>query len=376
MNSRIIAAFVIGVFLALLPNALQAKTPPADSPANGPSDNPSIDPQQVYEAGKELFDQFAPDDIKRDYEFPSQQDWDAFVARVQEALQGGSLEELAALEPDVRRALIALKLAPEYSEYNDWLAGRLDLIETARDAVEAQKRPPATRNSPPLPGPTSPPTATAVATASLPYYDVWLQRLHDRPKPAQADDLIPLLKVIFSAEGLPPELAWLAEVESSLNPAASSPAGARGLFQLMPATAKSLGLSLFPFDERVQPGKNARAAAKMLRRLHDRFEDWPLALAAYNAGEGKLAALLKKDQANTFASVANDLPVETRMYVPKVFATMAVREHLAPGKLLGPVRHVERKPDFTPEPAKSVQGDAFDQTPSGGPLVKSAGRLA
>jgi membrane-bound lytic murein transglycosylase D len=330
-----------------------------------------VDPQQIYDAGKALFDAYAPEDVKRDYEFPSREDWDAFVARVQQALEGGSLEELAALEPDVRRALVALRLTPQYADYVDWLSERLDLIETARDAVAARQRPrllaptevpaPSPKPNEPLPAPTTPqhptphPPEAADPNLALPYYNTWLARLRDRPKPAQASDLMPLLKTIFSAEGIPPELAWLAEVESSLNPQARSPAGARGLFQLMPATAKSMGLSLFPFDERVQPGKNARAAAKMLHRLHERFDDWPLALAAYNVGEGKLAALLKKDQANSFASIANDLPVETRMYVPKVFATLTVRENVAPASLQNPAHRIDGHPDVTPETATPPQ---------------------
>ncbi len=363
-----------------------SKVPASNSGANSAAaadssdDDTTIDPQQLYDIGKNLFDTYAPEDVKRDYEFPTRQDWDAFVARVQRALEGGSLEELASLEPDVRRALIALRLTPEYSDYVDWLTERLDLIETARDAVAAQHHPrllgpqkPEKPNSPnasppppnhrgpeanageppsgaklhPSPSPNAP--AAPDPNLALPYYDTWLGRLRDRPKPAQAAELIPLLKMIFSAEGIPPELAWLAEVESSLNPQARSPAGARGLFQLMPATAKSLGLSLFPFDERIQPGKNARAAAKMLHRLHERFDDWPLALAAYNVGEGRVAELLKKDRGNNFASVANDLPVETRMYVPKVFATLAVRENVAPASLQNPDHRIDGQPDITPE---------------------------
>jgi len=302
-----------------------ASSAPSSSEAAADS---NVDPKALYDLGKQLFDEYAPEEVKRDYDFPSHEQWDVFAARLQQALQGGSLEELAAFEPEVRRALAVFQTLPDYSDYADWLAERLDLIETARTAVNTKKtpRPPA----PPRPNaPTVEPTPAPSPTATdVPYYDVWLERMRTRPRPARANELVPLLKVIFSAEGLPAELAWLAEVESSLNPTARSPAGARGLFQLMPATARSMGLSLLPFDERVHPGKNARAAARLLHKLHDRFDSWPLALAAYNAGEGKIAAALKKKESATFSDIAESLPAETRMYVPKVFATLTVRENV------------------------------------------------
>ena len=316
------------------PRSRAAPPPPAGAPAQPAAGGTeaTVDTEALFGLGKQLFDEYAPEEIKRDYEFPSHEQWDAFAARLQQALQGGSLEELAAFEPEVRRALAAAQTLPDYA---DWLAERLDLIETARTAVATKK--------PPRPGPApTPPSGVPVepspqpATAALPYYDIWLERLKTRPRPARANELVPLLKVIFSAEGLPPELAWLAEVESSLNPTARSPAGARGLFQLMPATARSLGLSLLPFDERVHPGKNARAAARLLHKLHDRFDSWPLALAAYNAGEGKIALTLKKKDAVTFSDIAESLPAETRMYVPKVFATLTVRENMPPSGLPAP----------------------------------------
>ncbi len=304
----------------------------------------------LFDAARQLFDDYAPDEIKEEYEFPSYEQWEEFAARLQRALEGGSLEELAAFEPDVRQAVSAFRMLPDYGDYADWLSERLDLIETARIAVQNSTRTPSTVTTPPatpaarpprdaVPTETrpEPPTAAVQAEApALPYYDVWVKRLQSRPAPARADELVPLLKVIFAAEGLPAELAWLAEVESSLNPKARSPAGARGLFQLMPVTAKSLGLSLLPFDERVHPGKNARAAARYLRKLHDRFDSWPLALAAYNAGETRVAAVLRKAQATEFSEIANALPVETRMYVPKVFATLNVREKMEPVDLAAP----------------------------------------
>jgi membrane-bound lytic murein transglycosylase D len=74
----------------------------------------------------------------------------------------------------------------------------------------------------------------------------------------------------------------------------------------------------------------------MLRRLHGRFGSWPLALAAYNAGEGRVSRLLTARKATTFAAIAADLPAETRLYVPKVLATLALREGIALGALPAP----------------------------------------
>jgi membrane-bound lytic murein transglycosylase D len=303
--------------IAFAEPAVRPKTEPAPAKSE-----PSIDTDELYSLGKSLFDEYAPPEIKKDYEFPSQQQWNDFTTRLQKALNGGSLEELAEFEPEARRAYTLLQAIPDATEYADWLAERLDLIESAQKAIQtpAPKPPPSPRKN------DRPPEVTA-ANEQVPYYDLWLNRLRDRPRPARADEFVPLLKTIFTTEGLPSELAWLAEVESSLNPAARSPAGARGLFQLMPATARSLGLSLLPSDERTQPRKNAQAAAKMLRSLYTRFESWPLALAAYNCGETRIAALLKKGSAPRFAEICGQLPAETRMYVPKVLATLAVREN-------------------------------------------------
>ena len=128
----------------------------------------------------------------------------------------------------------------------------------------------------------------------------------------------------------------MAESESTFNPAARSPVGAKGLFQLMPETAKSLGLQTFLPDERANPEKSARAAAQYLRQLHGRFGSWPLALAAYNGGQGRVSRTLKKQNAKTFEEIADALPAETRMYVPKVLATIEVRAGIAPENIGAP----------------------------------------
>ncbi|MDB6167297.1 MAG: Lytic transglycosylase catalytic [Verrucomicrobia bacterium] len=310
------------VFLLCAP-AIFAAEPPR-SPAK-PADSPT---EELYEAGRKIFDEYAPPEIKEQYEFPSRERFDEFALRLQAALDKDDLGALAAYEPEARAALLALRVLPGYEDYADWLQVRLDYIEAAGTVT---KLPPPPRT--PIPG-----TAPGGPTAGrgIPYYDLWVSRMQQRARPSRADELMPALAAAFEAEGLSPALAWLAEAESTLDPAARSPAGAKGLFQLMPATAQSLGLSTFMPDERASAEKSAHAAARYLRALHGKFGDWPLAFAAYNAGEGRIRRLLAARGSRTFADVASALPAETRMYVPKVCATIAVRAGVSPEKLAAP----------------------------------------
>ncbi len=294
---------------------------PAPSAEGGADPVQAPSPDTVYEFGKMLFDQYAPPEVKAQYEFPNREQWDQFAARLQRALQGDSMQELAACEPEARAALAAVRSLPGYEDYADWLEERLDLAAAAGPA--AREAPVAPPSAAPAPGQPS-------FHRALPHYDLWLQRLRDRPPPAGAAGLMPGLRAVFAAEGVPPDLAWMAEVESAFNPKARSPAGARGLFQLMPDTARAAGLSTRLPDERTDPVKSARAAAGLLRRLHGVFGGWPLALAAYNAGEGRVSRTLAARRATTFAEIAPALPAETRLYVPKVYATIAVRTGAAP----------------------------------------------
>lgn len=313
------------LFVVLTAVAAAQTTAPAPPPAREPT------PDELYQLGKQLFDQLAPAEIKAQYEFPSKEQWDAFAVRLQRALEGGSLEELAAYETEARAALAGLRLLPGYEDYADWLEQRLDEIQGARQS--------AAPTPPPQPPPTLPPGTKPPPTRPLPpmpHYDLWLARVRDRPLPARAASLMPRLRAAFVAEGVPPEVAWLAEAESSLNPAARSPVGAKGLFQFMPDTAKAMGLTTFIPDERNDPDKSARAAARYLKILHGKFGSWPLAFAAYNAGEGRVRRAMTAKGATDFAGVAGSLPAETRMYVPKVCALIATRAGVAPERLAAP----------------------------------------
>jgi membrane-bound lytic murein transglycosylase D len=249
-------------------------------------------------------------------------------------LEGTSVYDLAPLKEPVLEILPILKGFEETKPYADWIESHLDYFDAAQQ-LEKEMAP-----TPPKPGrPAPPPSPRAQA-------NVWQKKMSNRPIPAAAQPYVPQLKRIFASEKVPAELVWLAEVESSFNPKARSPAGAAGLFQLMPVTARSLGLSRWPRDERLQPEKNARAAAQYLRRLHGRFGQWPLALAAYNAGETRVDALLKQGKNRSFEAIAGRLPAETQLYVPKVEATLRKREGQAFSDLKIPAANQAQPKDF------------------------------
>jgi membrane-bound lytic murein transglycosylase D len=128
----------------------------------------------------------------------------------------------------------------------------------------------------------------------------------------------------------------MAEVESGLDADARGPWGTRGLFQLSRDTAQSLGLSTFLPDDRLDPGKSAHAVGRRLRALEEKFGSWPLALAAYNAGEGRVARAVAVARTPYFGIVAEGLPTATRRYVPEVLALVTVRTGVTPDQLPAP----------------------------------------
>ncbi len=128
---------------------------------------------------------------------------------------------------------------------------------------------------------------------------------------------------ILKDEGVPPELIYLAQAESGFHPLALSRVGARGMWQFMASRAKGYGLQRNQWvDERQDPEKATRAAARHLKDLYNQFGDWYLAMAAYNSGPGTVQSAVRRTGYADFWELyrRNVLPKETRNYVPIIVA--------------------------------------------------------
>lgn len=152
-------------------------------------------------------------------------------------------------------------------------------------------------------------------------FEAWMARLQHYH---------PLVESIFAEFKLPTDLVYLSLVESGFNPHAYSRARATGPWQFMKGTAKVYGLRVDSYvDERRDPIKSTVAAARYLRDLFDLLGSWPLAMAAYNAGEGKVMRALQKAQAEDFDDLARTrlLRRETKEYVPRFMAATIIAKN-------------------------------------------------
>jgi len=173
----------------------------------------------------------------------------------------------------------------------------------------------------------------------------WLKR-HPRYLPRLQSRLqryLPHIHAEVRARGLPGELALLPIVESALDPYAFSHGGAAGLWQFIPATATRFGLPRdWWIDGRRDPVLATDAALDYLQHLHRRLDDWYLAVAGYNAGEGNVRRALRKSGGETYFFDL-DLPRETSAYVPRLLALSAL--------VADPEAHGMTLPEVVPEPA-------------------------
>ncbi|GEM_PF-4100594 len=151
---------------------------------------------------------------------------------------------------------------------------------------------------------------------------------HYRASVNRLQSYLPMIDRVLREEGIPRELVWVGLVESGYNPQARSPRNALGIWQLIPETATAFGLTVAQRDERTDPEKSTRAAARYLKFLYGRFGDWTLTLAAYNAGEKRIQDAIDQTQSRDFWRLAASgvLPRETQAYVPAVLAAQFLGE--------------------------------------------------
>ncbi|MFQ5950049.1 MAG: LysM peptidoglycan-binding domain-containing protein [Nitrospiria bacterium] len=141
---------------------------------------------------------------------------------------------------------------------------------------------------------------------------------------------VPMMREILHTHGLPQDLVYLALIESGFNPRAFSRSRASGPWQFIKGTGRRYGLRINRWmDERRDPVKSTNAAARYLKDLYEMFGSWPLAMASYNGGEGRVKRALKRTKAKDFWELRTSwrLRRETRNYVPKFMAAILIAKN-------------------------------------------------
>ncbi|MEY4916577.1 MAG: hypothetical protein RL616_490 [Verrucomicrobiota bacterium] len=283
-----------------------------DIAAPAQTNDAALDVAGLLDAAQQFAQENLDEDVLRALQTVDRSQVEDFLKHYQTYLNGDYVLDLAQLKDVATTVLPLLEVHEETQPYAAWLRARLDYFDAAEKLTAIA--PPALTNAPP-------PNPSFKAEQ-----EIWIKKIAPQPWPKAAVEFVPQLKPVFAAERVPEQLVWLAEVESGFDARARSPVGALGMFQLMPATAKQYGLSLWPFDERKQLEPAARSAARHLRHLYTMFGDWRLAVAAYNCGEGRVQKELARRKTKSYARIATQLPAETQMYVPKVAAIILQRE--------------------------------------------------
>ena len=164
----------------------------------------------------------------------------------------------------------------------------------------------------------------------------------------RVDLFFPLFEQEIAKRNLPEELKYIAIVESNLDPMAYSKAGASGLWQFIKSTGRMQGLKIDRYiDERRDPEKSTKAALDYLSMLYGEFDDWTLAIAAYNCGPGNVRKAIRRGNSTNFWQIRKYLPNETQKYVPRIIAAMYLMQYyhahdLIPRRVDEDLKYVEK----------------------------------
>ncbi|MDR2935197.1 MAG: transglycosylase SLT domain-containing protein, partial [Candidatus Adiutrix sp.] len=185
---------------------------------------------------------------------------------------------------------------------------------------------------------------------------------------ARGSKYIPMMKGIFRRKGLPEDLVYLALIESGFNNQAVSSAGAAGPWQFITSTGRRHGLVINDWvDERRDPVRSTYAAADYLIALHDAFGSWPMAIAAYNSGEGKIIRGVRNYGVSNFwdmSSAGDHLAYETKIYVPSFLAaTFIAKDPAAYGLTIDDAQPPDQWEEVSlPQPVTLAEAAQFTHT--------------
>jgi len=279
-----------------------------DVHATTPSEPETIDPSTLVDESASAEDDPDPNLVPLDTEDPPPEASDQNTAATSSVPRA---EDLLQLNPDGN--------SPATARFSDVLNLPAELTQTqdmSGDAAEQTEY--ANYNVPIVLDPSVQAHIRYFNTTIHDRFGQWLLRL---------SRYRPIVETIFTEFHLPSDLVYLSLVESGFNPYAYSRAKATGPWQFMKGTAKVYGLRVDTYvDERRDPIKSTVAAARYLRDLYDLFGAWPLAMAAYNAGEGKVMRALHKAKAESFSEISKTRLIrrETKEYVPRFMAATII----------------------------------------------------
>jgi membrane-bound lytic murein transglycosylase D len=228
------------------------------------------------------------------------------------------LADLIEEADEIEAALVPLQYAVEDTE-EFVLLPPIDLIDMADVEIEAVPDSPLPPSDFPLVLNSTVEKFVAAMASSGEYHSRISTGL------SRAGAYLPMIRPRFADAGLPQDLSYLPLIESAFSVKAYSRARALGMWQFISSTGRHYGLDIGSLiDERRDPERSTDAAIAYLSDLHDQFDDWYLALAAYNSGSGNVRRAIRRSGSRDFWALRRYLPRETRNYVPAFIASVIV----------------------------------------------------